>query len=499
MSGTPPPNYNPNDSLLSGGDSAKIIPVQGGGSLTDVPTSYNPNASLLSGGETAKIMPVQGGGKPGNIEVAPPPAPVASSSYSTSPSAYSLETINETNNENNNNGASELSNELNNNNTGASNISENVEGFNENNNSNLSSELSNERNNENGFSEFSNEEDESVGNTNSIVATEEEGASSAEVPCAEPDSKELEDLSDVFEPSEDAKDSKLSETVRLNARDFVIRKAKAKRPGSEEKDEVLEDWKSLQFTGSEVDFLNTLGLSPKLLYSSFSCLDKDWKEELADFLYYLTVLTCYPARFVITKGECQRVREFLEIVESNLKAQQLRKLAQNPIPVAGPIVLSDLGEDENNNNDENDDNNSISVSSSHTNILDRLKGLSVEDSKEKKSFTKKVRNFLSKLKFPSLFKKMKKEQETGNFPNEVNENQNVDDEGNIVNNENNDGDEKGKTKEEIERDYLEQLRELEIRKATEALPKEFQTETYRQYINRELRKEGFKEGNFANE
>lgn len=448
MSGTPPPNYNPNDSLLSGGDSAKIIPVQGGGSLSNVPNSYNPDTSLLSGGDTAKIIPVQGGGKPGDENA--------------------LSTIPEANNETNNDGASEMTIETNN------------EG---------ASELTAETNNE------GEETEEETNNTNTTGATEEEKEVSKEVPCPEPDSKDLEDLSDRFESSEDAHESKQTETIHLNALEFVLRKAKSKKPGSTEKDDVMEDWKSLVFTKSETDFLNTLGLSPKLLFTSFHCLDKDWQDELAEFLYYLTVLTCYPARFVITKGECQRVREFLEIVESNMKAQQLRKLAETPIPVTGPIVLSELEEEEEDENEDNT-NKDNAGGTSHRSIFDRLKGLSVEDSKEKKSFTKKVKTFLSKLKFPSLFKKMKEDQENGEFPEEVNENEHVDDEGNIVNN---DGGEKGKTREEIEEEYLQRLRELEIRKATESLPKEFQTETYRQYINRELRKHGFKEGNFANE
>ena len=437
MSGTPPPNYNPNDSLLSGGDSAKIIPVQGGGSLSDVPTSYNPDASLLSGGETAKILPVQGGGKPGDVN--------------------QMSTIEEANNENNNEGASELTAEPNNNNEGE-------------------------------------QTEEETNNSDSSGAAEEGESVSKEVPCPEPDSKDLKDLSDTFESSEDAKESKLTETIHLNAQEFVLRRPKSRRPGSEEKNDVMEDWKSLVFTKSETDFLNMLGLSPKLLFTSFYCLDKDWQEELSEFLYYLTVLTCYPARFVITKGECQRVREFLEIVESNMKAQQLRKLAETPIHVTGPIVLSALEEEE----DEKNDNTTEETTGdgSHQSIFDRLKGLSVEESKEKKSFTKKIKTFLSKLKFPSLFKKMKEDQENGEFPEEVNENEHVDDEGNIVNN---DGDKKGKSREEIEDDYLQRLRELEIRKATESLPKEFQTETYRQYINRELRKHGFKEGNFATE
>jgi hypothetical protein len=472
MSGTPPPNYNPNDSLLSGGDSAKIIPVQGGGSLTDVPNSYNPDASLLSGGETAKIMPVQGGGDPkdGNNEA-----------NGETNNDNTLSTIPEENNQENN-GASELSNEEEENN-GAS-------------------ELSNEEEENNGGPEHNEEESntENEPNASSIGATEEEEKVLKEVPCAEPDSKTLEDLSDSFEPSEEAVESKLAETIRLNAQDFVIRKAKAKRPGSEEKDEILEDWKSLVFTESEAEFLNTLGLSPKLLFSSFHCLDKDWQDELSEFLYYLTVLTCYPARFVMTKGECQHVREFLEIVESNLKAQQLRKLAAMPIPVSGPIVLSDLGEEEEEEEKgEKGEQEGASETNSHAQVMDRLKGLSVEHSKEAASFSKKVKGFLSKLKFPSLFKKMKEDQKNGEYPEEVNENEHVDNEGNVVNNEERQDNGRGKTKEEIEQEYLEKLRELEIRKATEGLPKEFQTETYRQYINRELRKHGFKEGNFANE
>jgi hypothetical protein len=487
MSGTPPPNYNPNDSLLSGGDSAKIIPVQGGGSLTDVPNSYNPDASLLSGGETAKIMPVQGGGDPPAYtgKIAPPPAPFSTLSKEEQKTRRAELGL-PPNSDNNNNGASELSNEEEENN-GASELS------NEEEENNGASELSNEEEENNGASEPDEEESntENEANTSSVGATEEEGTVFKEVPCAEPDSKELEDLSDSFEPSEEAVESKLTETIRLNAQEFIIRKAKAKRPGSEEKDDIMQDWISLVFTESEAGFLNTLGLSPKLLYSSFHCLDKDWQEELSEFLYYLTVLTCYPARFVITKGECQRVREFLEIVESNLKAQQIRKLSAIPIPVTGPIVLSDLGEEE-----EEEENEDVSDKNSHAQVMDRLKGLSVEHSKEATSFSKKVKGFLSKLKLPSLFKKMKDEQENGQFPKEVNEDEEVDDEGNIINTKENGP--KGKTKEEIEQEYLEKLRELEIRKATEGLPKEFQTETYRQYINRELRKHGFKEGNFAN-
>lgn len=55
----PPPGYNPNVSLLSGG-TGTILPVQGGGG-GDVPANYNPNQSLLEGG-TGTIQAIRGGG-----------------------------------------------------------------------------------------------------------------------------------------------------------------------------------------------------------------------------------------------------------------------------------------------------------------------------------------------------------------------------------------------------------------------------------------------------
>lgn len=54
---SPPPNYNPNDSMLSGGTET-IMKVMGGGSM---PTGYNDTQSLLSGG-IEPIVRVEGGG-----------------------------------------------------------------------------------------------------------------------------------------------------------------------------------------------------------------------------------------------------------------------------------------------------------------------------------------------------------------------------------------------------------------------------------------------------
>ena len=524
MSGTPPPNYNPNDSLLSGGEGAKILPVQGGGSM--IPGNYNANVSLLSGGEDAKIQAVQGGGGPEEYQAkvnkykremaeyeslrkkglpsGPPPQSIPSAAQMKATSEFQasmmdrLKTQSEKLKKFQGNidtlqGSQEQKNEENNENNENNNISneETIDSSNEENNDfsneafSTVAEENNEENNDTN-NEENNEENNDTNKNNSNDVVEGE-VKVKEIPCAEPDSKELEDLDESFQEDLEAKETKVTETIRLQAQEFILRKPKAKQIGKEEKDEVMTDWKEGVFTDSEADFLNLLGLSPKLLYSSFICLDRDWKEELANFLYYLTVMSCYPARNVMSKGDCQHVREFLMIVESNLKAQKLRRLAERPIPVVGAIKLSELEEEENEKNENTNKNN-------HHNVLDRLKGLNVDESKEVKSFTRKVKNFLSKLKFPSLFKKMKQEQEEGEFPEEVEEGENVNDDGSVVPVVS--GAPAQKTREEIEREYAEKLRELEIKKTLEGLPKEYQTETYRQYINRELRKEGFKEGNF---
>ena len=56
---TPPPGYNPSESLLQGGN-ASIHGVMGGGGMGGGGTS-DPNESLLSGGDSANIRPLQGG------------------------------------------------------------------------------------------------------------------------------------------------------------------------------------------------------------------------------------------------------------------------------------------------------------------------------------------------------------------------------------------------------------------------------------------------------
>jgi len=68
----PPPNYNPNESMLSGGIDVPIMKVMGGGGGTP-PEGYNENTSLLTGGIDQPIIKVEGGmrsdfkGTPGEV------------------------------------------------------------------------------------------------------------------------------------------------------------------------------------------------------------------------------------------------------------------------------------------------------------------------------------------------------------------------------------------------------------------------------------------------
>jgi len=455
MSGTLPPNYNPNDSLLSGGDTAKIMPVQGGGFVTGVNINYNADASLLRGGENVPIEPVQGGGANKPVE-------------------QRLATINETNNNNNNNESTSS-----NRGPSASNIDELDVNVND-----LVEENINVNNN--------NDNDTTVSNS-------DEEAKPLEVPCPVSKDKEIDELADSFEANEDAVDSKTKETIRLASREFFIRQPKRKSAGETKGDDVMSDWKEQTFTSDEAEFLNTLGFSPKLIYSSFSCHQKDWTNELAEFLYHLSVNSCYPVSSLLLKGECQRVREFLMIVESNLKAEQLRKLAEKPVPVAGPITLSELDDDneEDNKNDTNDEVENKSHASNdndHLLISERLQKLELDEppTVETKSIAKKITNFFKSMK-PS-FLKSKEEKLYNSVLDEIfklekdgklNSNQkdlhvsnaNLTLELNSPGNEEID-------EEEMKRQFDEKIKQLKIKKFMESLPEKYRNIDLSVFIQR---------------
>ena len=63
MADSAPPNYNPNESMLSGGTDMPIMKVMGGGGEGTAPNGYNETQSLLSGGIDTPIIKVEGGGE----------------------------------------------------------------------------------------------------------------------------------------------------------------------------------------------------------------------------------------------------------------------------------------------------------------------------------------------------------------------------------------------------------------------------------------------------
>jgi hypothetical protein len=433
------------------------MPVQGGGFVTGVTINYNADASLLRGGENVPIEPVQGGGANKPVE-------------------QRLATINEINNNNNNNESTSS-----NRGPSASNIDELDVNVND-----LVEENINVNNNDN------NDNDTTVSNS-------DEEAKPLEVPCPVSKDKEIDELADSFEANEDAVDSKTKETIRLASREFFIRQPKRKSAGETKGDDVMSDWKEQTFTSDEAEFLNTLGFSPKLIYSSFSCHQKDWTNELAEFLYHLSVNSCYPASSLLLKGECQRVREFLMIVESNLKAEQLRKLAEKPVPVAGPITLSELDDDneEDNKNDTNDEVENKSHASNdndHLLISERLQKLELDEppTVETKSIAKKITNFFKSMK-PS-FLKSKEEKLYNSVLDEIfklekdgklNSNQkdlhvskaNLTLELNSPENEEID-------EEEMKRQFDEKIKQLKIKKFMESLPEKYRNIDLSVFIQR---------------
>ena len=72
------------------------------------------------------------------------------------------------------------------------------------------------------------------------------------------------------------------------------------------------DWLKGIFVQSEADYLNALNLRPDILESIFG-KDK-WKNELADFLHYLTITKCFDDVRAITSAECNRNSDFVEKV-----------------------------------------------------------------------------------------------------------------------------------------------------------------------------------------
>ena len=71
----------------------------------------------------------------------------------------------------------------------------------------------------------------------------------------------------------------------------------------------LENWVNGKFTKDESSFLNALNLTQPMLTELFG---STWLQSVAIFLRGITTTSCYTDVNLITKGDCQTVRFFLE-------------------------------------------------------------------------------------------------------------------------------------------------------------------------------------------
>ena len=84
---------------------------------------------------------------------------------------------------------------------------------------------------------------------------------------------------------------------------------------------VQSNWMAGVFTpggtgfSGEADFLNDLGLSPKLLRSAFGEI---WGDKLSEFLKAVSISRCFSDEALLTYRECDKARAFVAKVESHL-------------------------------------------------------------------------------------------------------------------------------------------------------------------------------------
>ena len=254
-------------------------------------SSIRSNSSLTSADEDGNNSPVL---------VYPPPAPGAIEDYKSVSS------------NNGSNNFSEISSVT---------YENNEEG--EGNNENSLSTMTN-NNNISDISSITNEPNEDENEKEKATGKKEDEA------CEAPtNTKVLDALDDVFIVSDEAKDHDVKTIpIKIRAIDYQIRVPgrDTSIPPAEYSDPVYSDWKQTKFTQGETELLNSLELSPKLLYLTFHCLEKDWKLELAEFLYFLAVDACWPTHTVLTHAKCRGVREFLALVNAQICFEKLRKL-----------------------------------------------------------------------------------------------------------------------------------------------------------------------------
>ena len=272
-----PPNFNPSVSLLSGGESVRIMPVQGGGSLSG--GMFNPDATLLSGGEGAIIQAVKGGAnndndEKGNAVEEPLKKPSILQKIKKSVGWRNKQT-----------------------NKGL--VNEEEKATDENEEEKKDDEDENENENE--------DEDENENEENEDEDEDED--------------EENEDEENEDEENED--EEELPGTSRHESKDIKIRVDGIKfeiRPFNEV---TYNEWQNGNYSEGEKKFMETIELTENLLQDTFG---SKWMEKVADFLKNLVNASCFKDSVLLTKKECEDTREFTKKVHLKLYERLLKKM-----------------------------------------------------------------------------------------------------------------------------------------------------------------------------
>ena len=265
-----PPNFNPSVSLLSGGESVRIMPVQGGGSLSG--GMFNPDATLLSGGEGAIIQAVKGGAN---------------------------------NDENGNGGVEERLKKT----TILQKIKKSVGWRNKQTNKGLVNEQ-----------EADEKEDEDEENENEDEENEdEENEENENEENEDEENEENEDKENEDEENED----ELPSTSKHESKDIKIHVDGIKfeiRPFNEV---TYNEWQNGNYSKGEKKFMETIELTENLLQETFG---QKWMEKVADFFKNLVNASCFKDSVLLTKKECEDTREFTKKVHLKLYERLLKKM-----------------------------------------------------------------------------------------------------------------------------------------------------------------------------
>ena len=148
--------------------------------------------------------------------------------------------------------------------------------------------------------------------TEAVEEVKEEEEEKEEEKEPEPEAKEEEETvvdvelvetADTFVPNVAAKNTKAKTTFTINLETYALR--------TPTQEKTVEDWKKGLFTKGEVEFLNKLQLSPKILEETFK---EDWKEKLAGFLQTVGMSSCFNEPNLLLTTECEEARLFLKKV-----------------------------------------------------------------------------------------------------------------------------------------------------------------------------------------